>query len=51
MGRKLTRKELESLPRTVLGEVLILSADEDSSTGIISYSWQDVYVGDGVEIE
>ena len=50
-GHKLTREEMQSLPRTVLGEIMILSAEEESSTGIISYSFQDVYVGDEVEME
>ena len=49
-GHKLTPEELKSLPRTVLGEIMILSVEDESSTGIITYSYQDVYVGDEVDI-
>lgn len=51
VGRQLTSAEAQSLPRTVVGEMMILSAQENSSTGIISYSWQDIYPGDQVEVE
>ncbi|MBI2817413.1 MAG: hypothetical protein HYX72_10785 [Acidobacteria bacterium] len=51
MGRRLTRQELDSLPRTVLGEVMILSVQETSSTGIVTYSWEDLFPGDQLEIE
>ena len=50
-GHKLTLKEKESVPRAVLGELLILNADEESATGIITYSVADIFAGDGVEIE
>lgn len=51
IGRKLTPQEMDSLPRTVVGEVMILSAQETSSTAIVTYSWEDLYPGDQVEIE
>jgi hypothetical protein len=51
IGRRLTQNEIDTLPREVIGEVLILSSDDFTSTGIITYSWQDVYAGDQVEAE
>ena len=50
-GHKLTREEMESVPRAVLGEVMILSVEDDSAVGIITYSLEDIYPGDGVELE
>ena len=51
LGRKLTPQERASLPRTVLGELLVLSVQEESSTGIITFSREEVSPGDEVEIE
>lgn len=51
IGHKLTPEEIDSLPRTVVGEMMILSAQEETSTGIITYSWQDIYPGDQAEVE
>jgi len=51
IGHKLTQEEIDALPRTVLGEMMILSAEDDSATAIITYSWQDIHPGDQVEIE
>lgn len=51
LGRKLTRSERASLPRTVLGEVLLLSVGEDSSTGIITFSREEISPGDELELE
>jgi hypothetical protein len=47
----LTRAEMATLPRSVVGEVLVLSVQEDSATGIISFSRMEVSVGDEVELE
>jgi hypothetical protein len=51
VGRKLSPEEIDTLPRTVVGEAMILSVGEENSTGIITYSWQDIYPGDQIEIE
>ena len=51
VGRRLTPEEVASLPREVLGEVMVLSTEEESSTGIITYTRAEVSVGDGVEVE
>ncbi|MBI3933632.1 MAG: hypothetical protein HY316_03005 [Acidobacteria bacterium] len=51
MGRKLTPAEEATLPREVLGEVTILSVEEGSATGIITYSRSEIAVGDTVELE
>jgi len=51
VGRKLTPEEINTLPRQVVGEVMILSVEEESAAGIVTYSWQDLYPGDQVEVE
>jgi hypothetical protein len=51
MGRKLTPPEEATLPREVLGEVMILSAEEGTATGIVTYSRSEIAVGDSVELE
>jgi hypothetical protein len=51
MNHTLTREEQASLPRQVLGEVLVLSVEEETATGIISFSRAEISVGDMVEIE
>ena len=51
VGRRLSAQEIESLPHRVVGEMIILSAEEGSATGMISYSWEEVSPGDLVEIE
>jgi len=48
---KVLKSEAAVMPRKVLGEVLILSVEDESSTGIISFSTQEIGVGDSVEIE
>jgi hypothetical protein len=51
VGKRLTPEEVASFPREVVGEVMVLSAEEGSATGIITYSRWEVSVGDAVEIE
>ena len=51
LGRRLTMAEEDSLPREVLGEVMVLSVEDGSATGIVTYSRSEVAVGDGVELE
>ncbi|MBI4465202.1 MAG: hypothetical protein HY647_10905 [Acidobacteria bacterium] len=51
LGRRLSYAERASLPRNVLGEVMVLSVEEDSSTGIITFSREEVSLGDEVELE
>jgi len=50
-SRKLTRAEQQTLPREVLGEAMVLSAEDGSATAIITYSRAEVVVGDQVELE
>lgn len=51
MGRKLTPAELAGLPRIVLGEVMLLAVEDGSSTGIITFSREEITLGDQVELE
>jgi hypothetical protein len=51
LGRRLTLGEETALPREVLGEVMVLSVEDGSATGIVTYSRAEVAVGDGVELE
>ena len=51
VGRKLTRADLASLPRNVLGAVMLIAVEEGSSTGIITFSREEIVVGDMVEME
>jgi hypothetical protein len=51
VGRKLTPADVASLPRNVLGEVMVISVEEGSSTGIITFSREEITIGDMVEIE
>jgi hypothetical protein len=51
MGRQLTRAEVASLPRVVLGEVMLLAVEEGSSTGIVTFSREEISLGDQVELE
>ena len=51
MGRKLTPEEEATLPQEVLGEVMVLSVEEGSATGMITYSRTEIGVGDSVELE
>ena len=50
-SRKLTRAEQQVLPREVLGEAMVLSAEDGSATAIITYSRAEAVVGDQVELE
>ena len=49
--RRQTRAERAALPRAVLGEILLLSVEDDSSAGIVTFSREEIYPGDGVELE
>lgn len=51
VGLRLTPEQISTLPREVLGEAMVLSAEEDSATAIITYSRSEVGVGDSVELE
>ena len=51
VGRRLTRAELASLPRSVLGEIMLIAVEEGSSSGIITFSREEITLGDMVEIE
>lgn len=49
--RRMTRADRAALPRSVLGEVLLLSVEDDSSAGIVTFSREEIYPGDEVELE
>lgn len=51
VGRKLTPADVASLPRTVLGSVMLIAVEEGSSTGIITFSREELAIGDMVEME
>jgi hypothetical protein len=51
MGRQLTRAEIAGLPRIVLGEVMLLAVEEGSSTGIVTFSREEISPGDQAELE
>jgi len=42
---------LREFPRISLGEMMVLSVTPTSSTAMITLSLQDIYIGDGVELE
>lgn len=50
-GQKLTPAELASLPRDVLGEIMVIAAQDASATGIVTFSREEIELGDMVEIE
>jgi hypothetical protein len=43
--------KVKDMPRRSLGELLILSTSPTSATGMITFSLEDVHIGDGVELE
>ena len=51
VGKRLTPEEVAAFPREVVGEVMVLSTEEGSATGIITYTRSEIAVGDGVEVE
>jgi hypothetical protein len=51
MGRKLTLEEQATMPREVLGEVMVLTAEEGTATGIITYSRAEISPGDSLEMQ
>lgn len=50
-ARTLTRTERAAMPREVIGEVMVLTAEASTATGIVTYSRTEVLVGDDVELE
>jgi hypothetical protein len=42
---------VRDLPRRSVGEILILSVTPTTSTGMIIFALEDVYAGDGVELD
>jgi hypothetical protein len=50
-GSTPTRYEWKDLPRQVLGEGIVLNASRNSATVFITFSSEDIYPGDSVEIE
>ena len=51
VGRKLTPADVASLPRNVLGSIMLIAVEEGSSTGIITFSREELAIGDMVEME
>ena len=51
VGRKLTPAEVASLPRKVVGEIILLSVEEGSSTGMITFAREEISPGDAAELE
>ena len=43
--------EVKDMPRRSLGELVVLSTTPTSATAMITFSLEDVHVGDGVELE
>jgi len=50
-AKSLSMSERAAMPREVIGEVMVLTAEEGTATGIITYSRTEVLVGDSVELE
>jgi hypothetical protein len=48
---KLPKKSLGQLPRHVVGEAIVLSTQPRSATAMITFSLEDVHVGDAIELE
>ncbi len=44
------RKTFDSV-RKVVGELVVLRAEENASTGLVTFSSQDITLGDGIELE
>jgi hypothetical protein len=42
---------VDNMPRRSVGELLILSTTPTSATGMITFSLEDIHIGDGVELE
>jgi len=42
---------VSSLPRRAVGEIVVLSTTETTSTGMIVFALEDVHAGDGVELD
>ena len=47
----LTKLNVNNLPRRVLGEMIVLSVTPTASTAMITYAFEDMKVGDKVELE
>ncbi|HLX75198.1 MAG TPA: hypothetical protein VKR26_10695, partial [Terriglobales bacterium] len=43
--------EVKDMPQRSLGELIVLSTTPTSATGMITFSLEDVHVGDTVELE
>ncbi len=48
---RFTLQEKMNLPRTILGELVILSVDDRSAVGLITLSAREIYAGDDIELE
>ena len=51
LALKLPAGKLSELPRRVVGELIVLSTQPSSATAMITFSLEDIHVGDRVELE
>ena len=51
VGRKLTPADVASLPRKVLGEAMVISVQDNSASAIVTFSREELMLGDMAEIE
>lgn len=47
----LSKEQQRSLPRDVLGEIIVLHVEDHTATIMVTFSLKDVFVGDQVELE
>jgi len=48
---RLTREQKMALPRDILGQLVILTVEGNTATGIITLAGSEIYVGDEVEMQ
>lgn len=48
--QKLARGDVSTLPRRTLGDMIVLNVNKKSSTAMVLTAFEDIHVGDGVEL-
>jgi hypothetical protein len=48
---KMAHKQLRDLPSRVIGEILVLSTQPNTATGMVTFSLEEIQIGDTVELE
>ena len=48
---KMNHKEIRDLPLRVVGEVLILNAQAETATAMVTFAMEEIQIGDVVELE